>query len=363
MRFTSIQVFQFRNLAPATIPVDRRQVLLVGKNGQGKSNLLEALYMACYGSSFRTQNLRDIPLQGTQECKVHARWENEDGLPHDVEVVLKRGKRTIRNDGKQVNDRKQLLYQLPCIVFSHNDITIVSGDPESRRRFFDQTMSMYDPLFLDNLRHYKMILKQRNQAIKDGKTDLLGVYDQQLADYGLSIRQDRSRTVEEFNTLFPDLYAQVSGEKDPVRLAYDPSWKTDDRDGVLEELSRFRERDMVLQTTTSGVHRDRFLVLRGDSLLVDVGSTGQIRLASLLFRVAQMRFYALKTQRKPIILVDDVLLELDHEKRARFLATIGAYSQAFFTFLPEESYFASVDASDALVYAVEQGAFVNHAAS
>lgn len=361
MRFTSIQTAQFRNLANSTIPVGRRQVLLVGENGQGKTNFLEALYVLCYGSSFRTQDFHDLVRIGETSFKLRGVFTDEQNLSHEISLLFKQGKRTIQIDGKTLTDRKQLIYTIPCIVFSHADITFVNGDPEDRRRFFDQTMSMYDSMFLDNLRRYKMLVKQRNQAIKDEKYDLISLYDLQLAKYGLAIQRARNQAVDEFNKIFPSLYKQVSGSDWNVTISYAPSWKEcESEDQVIQYLESGLERDKVMQTTTSGVHRDRFLVKVDGKLLVDVGSTGQIRLASLLFRVAQMRFFQQKTGRKPLILLDDVLLELDYEKRARFLTVIDAYDQAFYTFLPEEQYFDTLQGHDAMVYHVKEGELKLH---
>lgn len=363
MRFTKVQTAQFRNLATASYSTDVRRVMLVGENGQGKTNFLEMLYVLCYGSSFRSQNLRDLVRIGCDSFKITG-WYNTGGEPfdHELSCTFRQGKRTVTIDGKTVIDRRELVQTIPCIVFSHGDISFVNGDPEQRRRFFDQTMSMYDAVFLDHLRRYKMILKQRNQAIKDGTTALLPIYDSQLAEHGLFIRDARAAAVEEFDSIFPDLYASVSGTGERVAIEYAPSWKDEKTvDDVVNTLAENSEHDMTMLTTTSGIHRDRFLVKKNGKLMVDVGSTGQIRLASLLFRVAQMRFFKKKTGRNPVILVDDVLLELDKDKRARFLDVIEDYDQAFFTFLPEESYFASLNKRESIVYHVSQGEFVRNA--
>ncbi len=357
MRFTSIQVACFRNLATCSIPVDSRQVLLVGENGQGKTNFLEAVYMLCYGSSFRTSNMKDMVRHGCDSFKLKGRFVDNECLPHEISLLFKQGKRTIQIDGKQIADRREIIYTVPCIVFSHSDISIVNGEPEMRRRFFDQTMAMYDPLFLDNLRRYKMLLKQRNQAIKDGSYNLIPLYDMQMAAYGLSIQRARENAVRDFNEIFPNLYKKVTDSSWNVAIEYLPSWKDcKDETQIMQVLSDGIERDKIMLTTTTGIHRDRFLVKVDGRMMVDVGSTGQIRLASLLFRVAQMRFFLHKTGRNPLILMDDVLLELDFEKRARFLEVMETYDQAFYTFLPQESYFGSME-EESLVYDIQQGEF------
>ncbi|MCK9348464.1 MAG: DNA replication/repair protein RecF, partial [Sphaerochaeta sp.] len=234
-------------------------------------------------------------------------------------------------------------------------------EPEQRRRFFDQIMSMYNPLFFDDMRRYRLVLRQRNLAIKEQRFELLPVYDIQLATYGIAIQQERTRAVFEFDQIFPEMYRSVSGQDIDVHIEYQPSWNTcATKDEVIAYLEQTRGRDMNLLTTTSGIHRDRFQVMEGSQNFSQTGSTGQMRLASLIFRTAQMAFFEKKTGGKPLILVDDVLLELDHTRRAEFLRLMQSYSQAFFTFLPEEQYFSSLADENALVYTVDQGRFISH---
>lgn len=359
MRFIELWTNQFRNLNSQRIPVDNRQVFLIGDNGQGKTNLLEAIYALCYGSSFRTSQLRELTKIGQKAFRIEGVYLDDDELRHSIVLEWKDARRMLYLDDREVKDRKELIYNIPCIVFSHDDIFFVKGEPEQKRRFFDQTMSMYNPLFFDDLRRYRLVLKQRNQAIKDGRFDLMGLYDLQLAKYGLAIQQERIRSIYEFNQIFPDMYRRVSGSDVQVLIEYDPSWSECATEvEVINYLGQTRNRDINLMTTTSGIHRDRFVLTADGQQFSQVGSTGQLRLASLILRTAQIAFFKNKTGKQPLILVDDVLLELDFTKREQFLSLIESYCQAFFTFLPEEHYFASLADEGALVYTVEEGRFI-----
>jgi DNA replication and repair protein RecF len=361
MQFKSIKATQFRNLESVEIPVDRKQVFLIGPNGQGKTNLLEAVYTLCYGSSFRTPYMRELASHGEKNFKLTGTYQNNDSLIHRLELEYKDSKRTVILDGREIKDRKELIYNIPCIVFSHDDISFVRGEPEERRRFFDQTMSMYNPLFFDDMRRYRLILKQRNQAIKEERYSLLDIYDLQLATYGLSIQQERTRAVYEFDQIFPQMYRDVSQTDREIHIQYSPSWsKCASEEEIADHLRQTRERDLKMGTTTSGIHRDRFNVVDENGLFSQTGSTGQLRLASLIFRTAQMVFFQKKTNRQPLLLVDDVLLELDFKKREKFLNLMDGYCQAFFTFLPEEHYFPSLEGEEALVYDVRNGRFSAH---
>lgn len=351
----------FRNLKSCTLDTCAKQVVLTGENGQGKTNLLEAVYMLCYGSSFRTQNLREVINHDSGFFYTKSEFEDSQCLTRTTEVSFDGSKKTIKVDGKEIKDRKELIYSLPCISFSHEDIEFVRGEPENRRRFFDQTMTMYDVVFFDDLRRYKQVLRQRNEAVKEQRYDLLEVYDQRLATLGIPILHARNAVCNSFNAIFPDIYRAVSGEDKDIKIEYRPSWSLeDDVHSITRRLSEQRETDIKMQTTTSGPHRDRFTVTDEKGLFVNSASTGQMRLASLVFRSAQAAFYRRKTGLDPIFLIDDVLLELDKGKRARYLDYLGKYNQAFFTFLPQESYFGEhfdLSTDNTKKYFVEKGEF------
>lgn len=332
----------FRNLVDCNLDTSYKQIILKGENGQGKTNLLEAVYLLCYGSSFRTQNLREVIRHGEDSFFLSSTFEDSLNLDRKVEVAFFNGKKKIKLDESEVRDRKDLIYSIPCIAFTHDDISFVRGEPENRRRFFDQTMSMYDPSFFDDLRRYKVILRQRNAVIKDQNYSLLDVYDEKLAKYGLPIMKARRAVLNSFSAIFPDIYNAVSLEDRKIEIAYKPSWDESlSFDEIINYLKKQRDVDCKMLTTTSGPHRDRFIVMDSHGPFVNTASTGQMRLASLVFRSAQAAFYRQKTGLNPVFLIDDVLLELDSPKRARYLSYLGHYNQAFFTFLPEEKYFGS----------------------
>lgn len=361
MRFESLKYRNFRNIGSLEFNTSASDVVLEGVNGQGKTNILESIYALSYGSSFRTQNFREMIAFGQSEMFLSGVVLTDDGDRRLIEYSIRDGKREIFLDGKKIQDRKEIIYSFPCIVFSHEDIDFIKGEPENRRRFFDQTFSMFDPAYLDELRRYRLILNQRNAALKNGQYSLIPLYDGRLALYGLNIMNARRQGIEGFNSLFSALYKKISRTEKNLTINYQPSWKDlDGIDDIISYLDSTRERDIKMNTTTSGIHRDRFTVYDEMGPFVQTGSTGQVRLASLLFRVAEARYFTEKTRKYPILLLDDVLLELDTVKRASFLNELSGYSQAFYTFLPRENYF---DGSEKTVlrYIVKEGKVENAA--
>lgn len=353
MVFETLRTAAFRNLADAEIDVRAKDVFLVGENGQGKTNFLEALYFCSYASSFR--GVRDSDLIRSGE-KNGAAAVKLFGSPYDqVLIKLENGRKTVEIDGKRVEDRKDLLEAAPCIVFCHEDMEFITGSPEQRRWFFDQSQSLYDQVYLDDLRKYRKALKTRNAILKEGRfnASLLDAIDPQIADYGLRLMEKRTAAVQDFSAVFGPLYEEVSGIGG-VGIRYGLSWKERNLEAVLARLVEKRERDLAFGSTLSGPHRDRYVFVCGDLEFSAKASTGQRRLLALLLRVAQAQRFSQVTGRNPVLLLDDVLLELDPEKRRKFLAVMPNYDQAFYTFLPEER-LERYRKPDTLVYHVQSG--------
>ncbi|MDR0474944.1 MAG: DNA replication and repair protein RecF [Treponema sp.] len=380
MYFSSLRTTAFRNLNDAEVSTGARDVFLIGENGQGKSNFLEALYFCCYASSFRGARDADMLKNGKSDFSASVKTAEAVNSAIDEsavtsifgEVLIKyeKGKKTVIIDGKKAEDRKDLLSIAPCIVFCHEDMEFVSGSPEKRRWFFDQALSLYDPVYLDDLRRYRRVLKFRNATLRDNAMHriaedpepMLDALDVQFAQYGASLVEKREIAARLFSGVFGPLYREVSGI-DGISVQYVPSWKkpgTGSSGGVLsgdEALVYLKERralDLGAGASMSGPHRDRYVFLHNGTEFAGKASTGQRRLLALLLRVAQAKRFSETTGKNAIILLDDVLLEMDGEKRKKFLSVMPAYEQAFYTFLPEEPY-QRYRKNDTLVYHVSGG--------
>ena len=355
MGFERLRAYKFRNFDEITVELAAPQVFLVGENGQGKTNFLEALYLLSYGSSFRTRKDSELVQRPESEFALQARYRGPGGTLDELGYRYESGRKKITLNKTEISDRKDLIYTVLCVLFSHDDFAFVSGAPDMQRLFFDQTLSLYDPSYLDAIRRYGKLLRSRNQALKDERHDLMELYEQDLAAYGFEIQQFRATATERFTRTFTETFTYVSQLPEPLRVEYRPSWKdaTSAAD-ARATLERGRDRDLRMRTTTSGVHRDKFVFRYGDVDFTSIASTGQIRLTSLVLRLAQARFYATRLEKKPIFLLDDVLLELDLGRRRRFFELIPDLDQAIFTFLPDEP-FHHYAGADTMIYDVREG--------
>jgi DNA replication and repair protein RecF len=350
MQFQSLRLTGFRNLADAEISVLSKNIFLVGENGQGKTNFLESVYFCSYASSFRGVKDNDLIRNGNKNSSVIAKIA--DSINDKIIIKIENGKKSVQIDEKSA-DRRELLSITPSIVFCHEDMEFVSGTPEKRRWFFDQSLSLYDPVYLDDLQKFRRILKTRNTVLKDGNTSILEILDPQMIQYGRRLMEKRKAASKSFSEVFGSLYEKVSGIDD-ISVLYVPSWKEENADFLLQILEDKRQNDIMMKTSLSGPHRDRYVFMRNGTEFSGKASTGQRRLLALLMRIAQAKRYTEVTGKTPILLLDDVLLELDPEKRQNFISVMPEYSQAFFTFLPEEPY-QRYQQNDTMIYHVKEG--------
>ena len=362
MFFSSLQTASFRNLEDTEIFTGAKDVFLAGENGQGKSNFLEALYFCAYASSFRTARDSEMARNGEKDFSAQVKLSRTDN--DQILIKYESGKKSIYINGKRAEDRRELLSIAPVIVFCHEDMEFVSGSPERRRWFFDQALSLYDPVYLEDLRRYRRVLKSRNAVLRDfilrrqnNPEPVLDALDPQFAMYGLKLMEKRQSAARDFSSIFASLYEEVSGISG-INADYIQSWKNmDTEEDIIPHLQKRRTAEMAAGLSLSGPHRDRYFFSHNGRTNVDFtvkASTGQRRLLALLLRTAQASRFSAMTGQRPVLLLDDVLLEMDGEKRRRFLSVLPGYDQAIYTFLSDEPY-QRYQKEDTLVYSVING--------
>ncbi|AEJ60290.1 DNA replication and repair protein recF [Spirochaeta thermophila DSM 6578] len=353
--FLTIGSEGFRNIVTGTIDVGAPVVVFVGENGQGKTNILELVYLLCYGVSFRTRQNTVLITRGRSSCRIHGEFRTEEGYILPILVEIGPTSKEIFLNEKKIANRKELFSISPCIVFAHDDIQFVVGSPLLHRQFMNQILTLVDPLFLDSLRTYNRILTSRNEALKEAREDLLEVYDDQLADIAHQITVKRERMMDAFSSILRSTCEEFGFSGNVFDVSYRPSLRGDGKEELMRILRSERTQDLMVGFTRRGPHRDRLVFTMNGHPVPDYASTGEIRLLSLLLRVAQTTYVRESTGKTPILLFDDVLLELDPLKRRRVVEMIPHGRQSFFTFLPEEPILQVLGGGRSLVYHVVEG--------
>ena len=335
MSFLSISYVNFRNLKDASVNIGYPEVFIVGKNGQGKTNFLEALYISSYGASFKSMVETQIPTKGAFNYSVKTLYKKSDEVSYNISVSYDKNKKEIQKDMKKI-DRKELVSTIPCILFYTSDIEFVNGSQLRKRFFFDQCLALYDKSYLSLLHAYNRILLAKNMVIKSkSNMDLLDTYNIQLSVLAFSIMKKRMEIVEEFNSKFSKIYREISSI-DGVKILYKPTVNLTSEEELLKILSIKKEYEIKMGSSFIGPHRDKVFFVKDDLLFDKQSSNGQKRLISLVLRMLQAQFYIEKFNEKPIFLMDDVMLELDNDKKKKFMSLLPSYKQLFCTFLQGE---------------------------
>ncbi len=366
MRITSLRTYNWRNLSNGTVDFDSANVVLYGENAQGKTNLLEALYTACYGTSFRSKQIQHSVSHGEQQMALEL-WYKEGNRTHHCFFQVINGKKRMYKDGNVVKRTSDLFKEHTCVVFVPEDIALVQGSPQTRRDFLNQWLCQYfiggvKP-YAQVLQHYQKTLVQRNALLKQGDISLLDLYDKELAKAGITLMELRREGIMALNEVFSPLYSEIAGVDSRVYLSYKTSWQAETLAKIEEHLKATRDKDLALKTTSSGPHRDGIFYLsdlsseeqkqnfnQNRDMFELWASMGQQRLIVLILKLST----AILAPKEPLLFFDDILLELDVSKRKKFVEKLPRYGQCFYTFLPNEYYFYE-DSFSAMMYQIQGG--------
>ena len=341
MYIKNIKIKDFRNYEVLNLKFNKKVNIILGSNAQGKTNLMEAIYISSIGRSFRTSKDTDMIRFGQDDLKDKLSF-NKDDRDLDIEIdISKDHKKTVKVDGVKIKKASQLLDNVYIVIFSPDDLKIVKDEPEKRRRFIDKELCQIKPSYYSDLVDYKKVLLERNTYLKEIKVDpeMMDVWDSQLAKYGASLMMKRAEFIDKISLISKDIHKGITNNKEKLSIIYDPNIKFTDDQRKLEDifydiLKRSFENDIRMRTTTRGPHKDDidFYIENEDNKINvrNFGSQGQQRTAALSLKLAEIDIIKKETGEDPILLLDDVLSELDLE-RQEFLIKTLSYNQLFIT--------------------------------
>ncbi|MDR2132464.1 MAG: DNA replication/repair protein RecF [Clostridiales Family XIII bacterium] len=334
MRINRLELSDFRNYEKQILFFHEKTNIILGNNGQGKSNLLEAIYMLSMGKSFRTQKDLEMIRFGANFLRVCGSFE-KGGRTTETEVMLSGEEKKFRIDGFLGSKNADLLENVYMVVFSPEDMRIVKEDPDKRRRFMDRELFQIKPLYYKDLSRYKKSVLHRNAVLKAEipNEDMLDVWDENLFKYGSKIIRERRYFIEKLKKISMDIHASVTDGKEFLEVSYAPDIafaedSEEQRDIFIGRLRECRASDMARRFTGAGPHRDDMSVFIGGMDVKRFGSQGQQRTAALSLKLAELSIIKEETGEDAIILLDDVLSELDEERR-RFLIRSLSKNQVF----------------------------------
>ena len=303
---------------------DPKTNILYGDNAQGKTNILEALYLSGTTKSHRGTKDRDMIQFGHDEAHLEMVVEKK-GLTFQIDMHLKKNSpKGIAIDRIPIRKASELFGIVHFVFFSPEDLNIIKNGPSERRHFLDAELCQLDKIYLSDLSNYNKILNQRNKLLKDmvyrpELSDTLPVWDMQLADTGKKIIRRREQFVKELNELVHEIHYRISGGREELFLSYEPSVSAD----LLEqELERVKPRDLKQCQTSVGPHRDDLLFSIAGVDIRKFGSQGQQRTSALSLKLSEIELVRKSIHDTPVLLLDDVLSELDSNRQNYLLNSI-----------------------------------------
>ncbi len=333
MRLRRLTLHHFRNVGFATLELAGGRQFIVGANGQGKTSLLEAAGYLTALRSFRTTENKLLISHGQPGAALAYVLEHERQQETHVTIKLHREGKELWSDQARVTKFADHLGRFPTVVFSSQDLMLVRGSPAHRRRWLDLTLSAMDADYLRALQTYTRALAERNALLKAGRTEAaeLSAFEQTLAPAAAKLITLRASGLAALAVTLQAAYARLTDGGEAVSLTYEPNFATGEAEALLARLAAGRARDAQFRTTLVGPHRDDFQLMVKQTPAKDFASEGQQRSLVLALRVAQAAWFQEKSGVRPVLLADDVLGELDPQRRARFWSAIDPESQVIAT--------------------------------
>lgn len=348
MKVTKLCVINFRNYKECCLDINAMVNIFYGQNAQGKTNLLEAMFYAAFGMSHRTSQEDDLLRLETKQLAVSVAFEDLHG-PSDVKIKRQyadgKNKKELFLNAVKVKP-KEHYGTLNMVMFSPEDLQLIKGEPNLRRRFFDMQIAQTDKVYYDLLVKYNRILQQRNRLLKSirdegNDVDLLMTWDQEFVSVAARIIAKRLAALEKLKKIAKVIYGSLTDDIEKLTISYElkanngellyPEEASEWEDFYKEKLSERRHLDILRGSTGIGPHRDDLIFKVNEKILKSFGSQGQQRSTALAVKLAQLEYVRQEIDEFPVLLLDDVMSELDGQRRRQLLKFIDGRVQTFIT--------------------------------
>ena len=323
MWINNIKLNNFRNYNNKEINLHENINVFFGENAQGKTNIIESIFLCSIGKSFRTNKEKELIKFNEEKTLVEISYEKSDRTGN-IKIEIGDKKQVYLN-GIKIKKLSELLGNINVVIFTPDDINILKGGPQNRRKFLDIMISQLRPNYMHILSLYNKTLEQRNNYLKQIKTEkkdenLLDIWDEKLIDYGIKIYEYRKEFLEKIKNKIKNIHQGITNGKEEIEIEYISDAVT--RQNFLNELKSRRKLDIIKGYTTKGIHRDDFIIYINKKEVGTFGSQGQNRTAMLSLKLSELQVIYDDIGEYPILLLDDFMSELDSKRRESFLNNI-----------------------------------------
>ena len=323
MWINNIKINNFRNYNNEEIELNKNINIFYGENAQGKTNIMEAIFLSSMGKSFRAKKDKEMIKIGENKATVEILFSKKD-REGKIKIDLS-NKKSIYLNGIKLKKLSELLGNINIVIFTPDDINILKGGPQNRRRFLDIMISQLKPNYMYNLNLYLKTLEQRNNYLRQIKEynkdeNLLEIWDEKLAEYAYNIYKYRNEFINKIKNKIKNIHKEITNNKENIEIEY--ITECESKEKYLNLLKERRKLDIIKGYTTNGIHRDDFNIYINEKQLNIYGSQGQHRTAILSLKLSELNIILEETGEYPILLLDDFMSELDESRRKHFLENI-----------------------------------------
>lgn len=327
MKIKSLKLKNFRNYDLLNLEFDSNANIFYGDNAQGKTNILEALYISGTTKSHRGAKDRELIQFEKEESHIESVIEKR-GICYQIDLHLKKNSpKGIAINKIPIRRAGELFGIVNFVFFSPEDLNIIKNGPAERRRFIDLELSQLDKIYFNNLANYNRIVNQRNHLLKEigyeNKKNLmetLEIWDLQLIEYGNRLIERRKQFVQDMNAIVSSVHRRLTGNREDIKIIYEPC---NGNIPLEQAIRKNRERDLKIKSTSSGPHRDDICIMQDKMDIRKFGSQGQQRTAALSLKLAEIELVKNTVGDTPVLLLDDVLSELDKHRQNYLLDSIS----------------------------------------
>jgi DNA replication and repair protein RecF len=323
MYINKIKLLNFRNYDEQEIELGKNINIFYGDNAQGKTNIIEAIFLCSIGKSFRTNKENELIKFDKDISSVYIEYEKSD-RDGKIKIDLN-NKKNIYINGIKIKKLSELLGNINTVIFTPDDINILRDGPQKRRRFLDIMIGQLRPNYIHVLNMYNSALEQRNDYLKQIKLEnkseeMLEIWDEKLAEYGEKVYIYRNEFIEKIKNKINSIHKKITNENEEIKIEYISN--CDNKENYIKLLKERRKLDIIKGFTTKGIHRDDFCIYINDKLVNVYGSQGQNRTVVLSLKISELQVIYDEIGEYPILLLDDFMSELDEKRRKNFLENI-----------------------------------------
>ena len=323
MYINKIKLNNFRNYDEQEIELEPNINIFYGDNAQGKTNIIESIFISSIGKSFRTNKENELIKFNKDFSSIYIEYEKSD-RQGNIRINIS-NKKEIFINGVKIKKLSELLGKINTVIFTPDDINILKDGPQKRRRFLDIMIGQLRPNYVHILNMYNKTIEQRNNYLKQIKIEnkpeeMLEIWDEKLAEYGVKIYEYRNEFIEKIKNKINNIHKKITDEKEEIKIEYISDCSN--KENYLNILKERKKLDIIKGFTTKGIHRDDFMIYINDELVNVYGSQGQNRTVILSLKISELQVIYDEIGEYPILLLDDFMSELDEKRRKNFLENI-----------------------------------------